>query len=146
MDWALNDVDAVMRESPHVHVFLVCVRGWNLLGRPRCRHVFLKTLGMLVSFLVKTRAKGWELKCVFNALILDHSFILSLLSYEIVNFYSGTPAWSCPIAWAFRRFGKRRIFTSCKRPLSKVQLYLTQTLFKANVILQTKGDNIKLKY
>ena len=31
---------------------------------------------------------------------------------------------------------------SYKRPLSKLQLYLTQTLFKANFIFQTKGDNI----
>ena len=56
--------------------------------------------------------------------------------------FQGTPAWSCPIAWAFRRFDKRGIFTSYKRPLSKLQLYLTQTLFKANFIFQTKGDNI----
>ena len=67
---------------------------------------------------------------------------MSLLSYEIFNFSRDTPAWSCPIAWAFRRFDKRRIFTSYKRPLSKLQLYLTQTLFKANFIFQTKGDNI----
>ena len=67
--------------------------------------------------------------------------LLSLLSYEIFNFSSGTPAWSCPIAWAFRRFDKRGIFTSYKRPLSKLQLYITQTLFKANFIFQTKGDH-----